>query len=53
MLVHSAGYCAASLKAPVVDAAAIRHAAGQCLKRVVLARRIRLLGDRAGGLVRL
>ena len=42
-----------TLPEPVVDAAAIRHAAGQCLKRVDLARRIRLLGVRAGGLVRL
>jgi DNA polymerase-4 len=36
----------------VADAHAIRHAAGQCLKRVDLARRIRLLGVRAGALVR-
>jgi DNA polymerase-4 len=42
-----------TLPQAVVDAAAIRHAAGQCLKRVDLARRIRLLGVRAGGLVRL
>ncbi|MCY7316497.1 MAG: DNA polymerase IV [Rubrivivax sp.] len=42
-----------TLPAPVVDAAAIRHAAGQCLRRVDLARRIRLLGVRAGGLVKL
>ena len=42
-----------TLPDPVVDAAAIRHAAGQCLKRVDLSRRIRLLGVRAGGLVKL
>ena len=42
-----------TLPAPVVDAAAIREAAGQCLKRVDLSRRLRLLGVRAGGLVRL
>ena len=40
-----------TLPAPVADAAAIRHAAGQCLKRVDLGRRLRLLGVRAGGLV--
>jgi DNA polymerase-4 len=32
------------------DAQAIRRAAGECLKRVALDRRIRLLGVRAGGL---
>ncbi len=37
----------------VADAAAVRHAAGLCLKRVDLARRLRLLGVRAGALVRL
>ena len=42
-----------TLPEPVVDAAAIRRAAGLCLKRVDLARRIRLLGVRAGGLVKL
>ena len=42
-----------TLPAPVMEAADIRHAAGQCLKRVDLARRIRLLGVRAGSLVRL
>lgn len=42
-----------TLPEPVVEAAAIRHAAGLCLKRVDLARRIRLLGVRAGSLVRL
>ena len=34
------------------DAATIRRAAGECLKRVALERRIRLLGVRVGGLVR-
>ena len=43
----------AHLAAAVADAAAIRRAAGQCLKRVDLARRLRLLGVRAGSLVRL
>ena len=33
--------------------AAIRRAAGQCLKRIELTRRIRLLGVRAGSLVAL
>ena len=41
-----------TLPHPVDDAQAIRQAAGQCLKRVDLARRIRLLGVRAGTLVR-
>ena len=41
-----------TLPAPVADAAAIRHAAGLCLKRVDLKRRLRLLGVRASGLVR-
>ena len=36
----------------VDDAPAIRQAAGQCLKRIDLARRIRLLGVRVGSLVR-
>jgi DNA polymerase-4 len=35
---------------PTADAAAIRRAAGLCLKRVDLQRRIRLLGVRVGGL---
>jgi DNA polymerase IV len=35
-----------------LDAAAIRRAAGQCLKRVDLSRRLRLLGVRAGALAR-
>ncbi len=44
-----------TLAAPVADAAGIRRAAGQCLKRIDLARRLRLLGvrvsklERAGG----
>jgi DNA polymerase-4 len=41
-----------TLAHPVDDVQAIRQAAGQCLKRVDLARRIRLLGVRAGTLVR-
>ena len=39
-----------TLPAAVSDAAAIRRAAGACLKRVDLTRRIRLLGVRAGNL---
>ena len=42
-----------TLPAAVADAAAIRQAAGRCLKRVDLARRLRLLGVRAGSLLRL
>jgi DNA polymerase-4 len=34
------------------EMATIRRAAGECLKRVDLARRIRLIGVRVGGLVR-
>jgi DNA polymerase-4 len=41
-----------TLAHPVADAQAIRHAAGLCLKRVDLTRRIRLLGVRAGTLLR-
>ncbi|MBA4175345.1 MAG: DNA polymerase IV [Leptothrix sp. (in: Bacteria)] len=41
-----------TLPRPVADAAAIRHAAGLCLKRVDLTRRLRLLGVRAGSLMR-
>ncbi|MBX3600439.1 MAG: DNA polymerase IV [Rubrivivax sp.] len=41
-----------TLPQPVADAAAIRHAAGQCLKRVDLTRRLRLLGVRAAALSR-
>jgi DNA polymerase-4 len=40
-----------TLDAPTADAKAIRRAAGLCLKRIDLARRIRLLGVRAGALV--
>jgi DNA polymerase-4 len=39
-----------TLEAPTCDAAAIRRAAGECLKRVALERRIRLLGVRVGAL---
>ena len=39
-----------TLDAPTRDAGAIRRAAGECLKRVRLDRRIRLLGVRVGGL---
>jgi len=39
-----------TLDLPTQDAAAIRRAAGQCLKRVPLDRRLRLLGVRAGSL---
>ena len=41
-----------SLELPTAEAATIRLAAGLCLKRVDLARRIRLLGVRVGGLQR-
>ena len=41
-----------TLPTAVADAAAIRHAAGLCLKRVDLKRRLRLLGVRAGSLVK-
>jgi DNA polymerase IV len=41
-----------TLDEPIADAAAIRRAAGECLKRVPLERRIRLLGVRVGSLVR-
>lgn len=41
-----------TLEAPVADAAAIRHAAGLCLKRVDLSQRLRLLGVRVGKLSR-
>jgi DNA polymerase-4 len=39
-----------TLEAPTRDAAAIRRAAGECLKRVPLGRRVRLLGVRVGAL---
>lgn len=41
-----------TLDEPVADAASIRRAAGLCLRRVDLSRRLRLLGVRAGTLVR-
>lgn len=41
-----------TLPQPVAEAAAIRKAAGACLKRVPLERRLRLLGVRAGSLQR-
>jgi DNA polymerase-4 len=37
---------------PTQDAAVIRRTAGECLKRVALERRIRLIGVRVGGLIR-
>lgn len=40
-----------TLPTGVVDGAQIRRAAGQCLKRVPMTQKIRLLGVRAGGLV--
>lgn len=39
-----------TLPEPIVDATALRRAAGQCLKRADLSRPIRLLGVRASGL---
>ncbi len=42
-----------SLAAHTLDAATIRRAAGECLKRVDLSRRLRLLGVRAGALAKL
>ena len=42
-----------TLAVPTQDAAAIRHAAGLCLKRAPLTQRLRLLGVRVGGLSRL
>ena len=41
-----------TLDSYTADAALIRRAAGQCLKRAPLGRRLRLLGVRVGGLVR-
>ena len=40
-----------SLDAPTQDARQIRRAAGECLRRIALSRRLRLLGVRASGLV--
>jgi DNA polymerase-4 len=42
-----------TLQAPTADARTIRRAAGECLKRVPLARRLRLLGVRVGSLARI
>jgi DNA polymerase IV len=42
-----------TLALAVADAAAIREAVGQCLRRVDFSRRLRLLGVRAGTLVKL
>lgn len=42
----------ATLERPAADAAAIRAAAGRCLKRVDLSQAIRLLGVKASGLAR-
>lgn len=42
----------ATLPAHTMDARAIRRVAGECLKRVDLSRRLRLLGVRAGNLVK-
>jgi DNA polymerase-4 len=42
-----------TLTGHVNQAQAIRHAAGQCLKRVDLSRRLRLLGVRVGSLIKL
>jgi DNA polymerase-4 len=41
-----------TLRQPVADAAAIRRAAGECLKRVDLKLKLRLLGVRVGTLAR-
>jgi DNA polymerase IV len=41
-----------TIDTPTADAKTIRHTAGQCLKRVPLTRRLRLLGVRMGSLVR-
>jgi DNA polymerase-4 len=41
-----------TLPSPTADPRVIRRAAGQCLKRVDLTRRLRLLGVRAGSLTR-
>ncbi|PXW96671.1 DNA polymerase-4 [Sphaerotilus hippei] len=42
-----------TLEAATADARSIREAAGQCLKRILLSRRLRLLGVRVGNLERL
>jgi DNA polymerase IV len=41
-----------TIEIPTDDAKAIRHAAGVCLKRVELTKRLRLLGVRAGSLIK-
>jgi DNA polymerase-4 len=41
-----------TIEQPTADAHTIRRAAGECLKRTPLDRRLRLLGVRAGSLVR-
>ncbi len=41
-----------TVDAPTADAATLRRVAGQCLKRVDLSRRMRLIGVRVGSLVR-
>ncbi len=41
-----------TLAAPTANAKTIRHAAGQCLKRAPLDKRLRLLGVRVGSLVK-
>jgi len=41
-----------TIEAPTQDAALIRRAAGECLKRIPLDRRIRLLGVRVGALTK-
>ena len=40
-----------TIDTPTQDATTIRRAAGECLKRVPLERRIRLLGVRVGSLI--
>jgi DNA polymerase-4 len=40
-----------TIPAPTQDAQTIRRVAGECLKRVPLERRIRLLGVRIGALI--
>ncbi|MEG0201711.1 MAG: DNA polymerase IV [Comamonas sp.] len=42
-----------TLALPMQDGQTIRQAAGQCLKRVPLGKRLRLLGVKVGGLIRL
>jgi DNA polymerase-4 len=41
-----------TLPHPIQEASSIREACGQCLKRITFDRRIRLLGVRAGGLLK-